>query len=483
MISEIIKNSGNNLEDYLNIIKIIFIFVITYLTNYKIENKKEKNNFIMFSKLFFIVIISISCAFVKIRLGYVISIVSWILLIILIYEKENIKKSLLITLFSLSLNYVIIFISIVFTFFINMLFSLKTNNINLILIIIIHITLLNCFFSIKKFKYGIVSLKKYKPNEYVDILILTIVAMILLTFIILPYADMILVERIILVFLLFIIIMFITIQKSLQLYYKQQMLIKDLKETKEELENKKKEIAELEEENIRISKKNHTIVHKQKSIEYKLEELLMKTEISIEEAGEVKERLEKLHNQIYSEKENIELDKTGISNIDDMLKYMQSECIENKIEFTLVLKGNIHYMVNNLISKEDLETLLADHIKDAIIAINHTDNINKSVLVKLGNIDETYSLYIYDSGVEFKKEVLENLGKKPYTTHKDEGGTGMGFMNTFDTLRKCKASLIIEEFNKPCSDNYTKVIEIKFDNKNNFIVKSYQGIKIDNIIR
>ena len=140
-------------------------------------------------------------------------------------------------------------------------------------------------------------------------------------------------------------------------------------------------------------------------------------------------------------------------------------------------------MVNNLISKEDLETLLADHIKDAIIAINHTDNINKSVLVKLGNIDETYSLYIYDSGVEFKKEVLENLGKKPYTTHKDEGGTGMGFMNTFDTLRKCKASLIIEEFNKPCSDNYTKVIEIKFDNKNNFIVKSYQGIKIDNIIR
>lgn len=483
MISEIIKNSGNNLEDYLNIIKIIFIFVITYLTNYKIENKKEKNNFIMFSKLFFTVIVSVSSALVKIRLGYVISIVSWILLIILIYEKENIKNSLLITLFSLSLNYVIIFISIVFTFFINMLFSLKTNNINLILIIIIHITLLNCFFSIKKFKYGIVSLKNYKPNEYVDILILTIVAMILLTFIILPYADMILVERIILVFLLFIIIMFITIQKSLQLYYKQQMLIKDLKETKEELENKKKEIAELEEENIRISKKNHTIVHKQKSIEYKLEELLMKTEISTEEAGEVKERLEKLHNQIYSEKENIELDKTGISNIDDMLKYMQSECIENKIEFTLVLKGNIHYMVNNLISKEDLETLLADHIKDAIIAINHTDNINKSVLVKLGNIDETYSLYIYDSGVEFKKEVLENLGKKPYTTHKDEGGTGMGFMNTFDTLRKCKASLIIEEFNKPCSDNYTKVIEIKFDNKNNFIVKSYQGIKIDNIIR
>ena len=49
--------------------------------------------------------------------------------------------------------------------------------------------------------------------------------------------------------------MLITIKKSLQLYYKQQMLIKDLKETKEELEKKNKEIQELENENIEISKK------------------------------------------------------------------------------------------------------------------------------------------------------------------------------------------------------------------------------------
>ena len=188
--------------------------------------------------------------------------------------------------------------------------------------------------------------------------------------------------------------------------------------------------------------------------------------------------VQKLHNQIYSEKENTELDKTGISDIDDMLNYMQSECTKNKIEFTLVIKGNIHYMVNNLIPKEDLETLIADHIKDAIIAINHTDNINRSILVKLGNIDGIYSLYIYDSGVEFKKEVLENLGIKPFTTYESEGGTGMGFMNTFDTLRKYKASLIIEEFNEPKPDNYTKLIAIKFDNNNKFEIKSYRKIEI-----
>ena len=94
---------------------------------------------------------------------------------------------------------------------------------------------------------------------------------------------------------------------------------------------------------------------------------------------------------------------------------------------------------------------------------------------KLGKIDKNYGLYIYDSGVEFEKETLENLGKKPSTTHKDEGGTGMGFMNTFDTLRKCNASMIIEEFGKPNKDNYTKAIMIKFDNKNEFKIKRKWG--------
>ena len=41
----------------------------------------------------------------------------------------------------------------------------------------------------------------------------------------------------------------------------------------------------------------------------------------------------------------------------------------------------------------------------------------------------------------------------------------MGFMNTFDTLKKHNASLVIESIGKPCKDNYTKVIKIRFDNK------------------
>ena len=153
---------------------------------------------------------------------------------------------------------------------------------------------------------------------------------------------------------------------------------------------------------------------------------------------------------------------------------MQSECNKNQIEFILKLEGNIHQMTNNAIPKEDLEILLADHIKNAIIAINHTENINRTIMVKLGKIHSVYGISIYDSGAEFEIETLDNLGKKPSTTHAEEGGTGMGFMNTFETLRRYQASLIIEEYNKPNKDNYTKVINIKFDNKNEFKIKSYR---------
>jgi nitrogen fixation/metabolism regulation signal transduction histidine kinase len=150
---------------------------------------------------------------------------------------------------------------------------------------------------------------------------------------------------------------------------------------------------------------------------------------------------------------------------------MQEECRMNGIDFSLQLKGNIYQMTNNYVTKEELSILLADHIKDAIIAINHTDTINKTIMVRLGKIDDNFGLYIYDSGVEFPKEVLENLGKKPITTYHNEGGTGMGFMNTFDTLNKHNASLIIESIGKPSNDNYTKVIKIIFDGKNDRIYK------------
>lgn len=470
-ISENVAYVQNSTSMIVNIIQTTFLVIFSYYTNYRVCNRKISIDKTFLLKSILIIIITIMYIAIKSEVNYFIGITSLICMLALIFSIESIGHSIITTILSMSINYVVLLSSIIISFIINKIFKINNDYINVIVITILQIAMLSYIFRIKKFRHGILISQN---NEYKDILILNISVIILFSIIITANSNISSVKNLCIGIMTFAVIMFITIQKSIQLYYKQKLLVQELNETKDKLEKKTKEVEELEAENLSFSKKSHTLAHKQKSLEFKLQELLTKAEISKEEAGEVRDRIKEIEKDLYKEKTVIELDKTGITEIDDMLKYMQSECKKNKIDFELQLKGNIHYMINNLIDKKDLETLLADHIKNAIIAINHTENVNKSILVRLGKIDETYGLYIYDSGIEFKPETLENLGKKPSTTHADEGGTGMGFMNTFDTLRKCNASMLIEEYNEPSKDNYTKSIMIKFDGKNEFKIKSYR---------
>jgi len=203
---------------------------------------------------------------------------------------------------------------------------------------------------------------------------------------------------------------------------------------------------------------------------------MLKTEVA--EELDLRDRLNTISKEFSENTATTPIPKTEIEIIDDMISCMSSECKDNNIDFELQLNGNIHHMINNFVSKEDLEILLADHIKDAIIAINYSNNINKSILVKLGLFDGEYNLSIYDSGIEFEIDTLLNLGIKPSTTHKEDGGTGMGFMNTFDTLKKHSASLYINEIGKPNKDNYTKSVVISFNNKNEYRVSTYRANEI-----
>ena len=455
----------------ISIIKMIILSHLTYYSNFKIMNKKTK---IQLKNNLLLIVSGLICGIIKEAISSFMSIIILIILVSIIFSEDNIGKNVLATILSLSLNYALEVIAIMLCFWIDRLTNIHNIYIDVCTIGILQLILLYGIFKIKRFKYGVSFLQKNINNEFVDLLVLNVSIIILFLIMSLYNSNDKMASIISLETTIYAIILYVTIKKSLNLYYKQKMLIQELEDTKIELDNKNKEIKELETENLTFKKRSHSLVHQQKALEYKMQQMMMQTEISKEQAGEVKERLEKIREEIYKEKENIELDKIGITEIDDMLKYMQSECIKNKIEFILKLEGNIHQMTNNAVSKEDLEILLADHIKNAIIAINHTENVNRTIMVKLGKLDSAYGISIYDTGAEFEKETLDNLGKKPSTTHAEEGGTGMGFMNTFETLRKYQASLTIEEYNKPSKDNYTKVINIKFDKNNEFKIKTYR---------
>ena len=462
----------------IQIIELSFIIIFSYYCFNRISstNKKLSTTDILII-IFSIPIIVLIVEYVKIYMDVY---CKWLCLIFLItltnyvIFKENITYSFSMTIISFSTNYVLFIISVMIAFIPSAIFKIKNDYINLCIIIFLYCIFVTRIFKINKIKNGFIFLKNKLKNSYIFILVLNIGAMTIFAFITLQSYAGLGAGKIGLSVLIVVLSMFLTIKQSFDFYYKQNLLVKDLELTKAELEEKKEEINKLEKENLEFSKTSHSLAHKQKSLEYKLEKL-MTTNVGSKDKESIKKEIQNISKEVYKEPQQIELPKTEIELIDDMFSYMQAECIDNKIKFELQVVGNIFYMINHLISENDLEILIADHIKDAIIAINHCDNSNRSILVRIGKINNVYSLYIYDSGAEFEKAVLENLGKKPITTHADTGGTGMGFMNTFDTLNKTKASLIINEIGKPCIDNYTKVLIFNFDNNNEFKVESYRN--------
>ncbi len=458
------------------ILKIYIISITTFYASLKIIDAKFEKKFYIVAILF--IINSVLCGILKVNTNSLYSIIFLDLATSAVFSKilkKDIFYSILIVTVSLCMSYIVFLIAAAIVFIPSALIKFNKDYTNLFFIGIVNFIIINKIFKIKRIKDGISFLKNKEENEYFNIIIINVSVIILFFIIILSNYQYVFTNSILWAIILYTVILVITINKSLQLCYKQNLLIQDLNETKNELDDKKKEIEELEKENLSFSKTSHSIAHKQKVLEYKLNELILKNEIADE--LEVKDRIRKISEEISNKSVEIQLTKTDIPQIDDMLKYMQSECIKNKIDFQLQISGNIHHMINKYISKEDLEILLADHIKNAIIAINYSENINKSILVRLGEIEGIYSLYVYDSGIEFEKETLKSLGKKPSTTHADNGGTGMGFMNTFDTLNKYNASLVIEEYNEPCKENYTKLIKIEFNNKNEFKIKSYRNVE------
>ena len=380
------------IDTIINVINNVSFALLVYYTNFKIVNRKISLNMNECLKVTVVILISAFLGITKYEINYLISLICLLILIALLFSINDIIKSFLVTIVSLGINYIINIFAIFIVYNFNYMIKEINDYINIIIIKLLELTIIYFIFKTRKLKYGFTIFKDFKNNEYIDVLTLNISVSILFSVTIFFILKIEFIKNIVFVLMCFGIVMFKTIQKSIELYYKQKLLIKELNETKIELEDKKKEIALLEEENLSFSKKSHSLAHKQKVLEYKINKLLLQME-SAEEL-DLKDKAEAISKELYKDSNFGNIEKTGIINIDDMLDAMKEECIKNKIEFNVQIYGNIYKMINNYVDKKDLEILLADHIKDAIIAINHTENINRSILVKLGKIDDCYGIYL-----------------------------------------------------------------------------------------
>ena len=178
-----------------------------------------------------------------------------------------------------------------------------------------------------------------------------------------------------------------------------------------------------------------------------------------------------LQNKMSSRKGMKLLQSTNNRTIDKLFERFAKQFADDNIDFHIMINGSIKYMVDNVIEQGELETLIVNHLKDAQIAVNASDNPFRRIAVTMGLSGDFYEFNVFDSGIPFEVDTLVQLGTKRITTHADTGGSGIGFETTFETMRKYSASLIINEQEQSKTD-YSKSVSVRFDGKNQYIIET-----------
>ena len=164
----------SGVELNISIIKTVFMMLCIFYTNYKITDKKIEINFKFIGSNLTIIMFGIILGVIKKQVNLIIWIMSTIMIISILYPRDRVIKSIVATVVSFAINYTISYITIVISFIFYLFNQTFDNYMNLIVILISHLTLLYLLFKIKRFKKGFSFLKSDDKNEYLDILVLNI---------------------------------------------------------------------------------------------------------------------------------------------------------------------------------------------------------------------------------------------------------------------------------------------------------------------
>lgn len=263
--------------------------------------------------------------------------------------------------------------------------------------------------------------------------------------------------------------------------YLERLKEKDIAKLNDTLSEKESYIKKLEEENKELSK----IIHSDNKL---IPAMLLSVKEFIKDSSSLVPASSEKGMRLLSDLEQLSLHRksilrtqddrcrgipeTGCSSVDSILKYMKQKAHEMNIIFETAFSCDMKALVNENISENDLNTLLADLLENALIATKYGDH--RHVLLSVDMIEDFYTISIFDSGVPFPKEVLVSLGLKNYTTHKADGGSGIGLVTSYELLKKYRASLAIEEFAQD-SGLYTKKLSVVFNRLDQYTLFTYRN--------
>ncbi len=483
------------MQNCLMIIKMFFINICSNYTMIKINNYRNitllQKCLLLMMDILFAVVYLILRQRLEILIAFIFCYFLYSLAISLTVN-TNILHGLVSNIISVSFSLIAMFVSTIINFIIYklMFFDITIETIiEYVTIGIIQFLLIYLFFKIERFKYGFSFLqgKETMNKENTSKIGILVSSIIIAISLVLSTYSRTTSKILIAILILGGILMIYWIKKSITKYYKEKMKERTVEIQQEQIKQQDEKIKNLETELSEVLQINHKYSHRISAMEKAVTKLgtkLQANEEFAEEYGDILSSIKKLSKEYKEEVASViketKLPKTNIFSTDNLLEYMKQEAEKDKISFELKIDFDINEILETKIPQNKLETMLADHIRDAIIAINCSENKDRRIKVVLDKEDNNYQIKFYDTGREFEIETLSKLGLKRTTTHKTTGGSGIGFMTTFETLKQCKASLIIEEYS---NQEYTKAVIIRFDNKNEYRIHSHRAEEIKNKIQ
>lgn len=424
----------NNLN---NIVKVCIMNILVYVNYIKLIDYKQNNLIKTIVIICFCLVQElISLLLIQYLPKSLLMLISYLLygIIIATITKTKYKYSVVLTFISLTITYLLYMISIAITAVsLKLVYRDMPEDSILILLIgmCVEILAINLLFKLKRFKNGIPFLKNEEKVNNIGIIGVIFIGIVLIIYSIIPNTTH---TRYIFIGLAIeAICLFIWIKKKITIYYKQKLKEQTVADLQNEIKEKDSRINEILEENKAIATINHKYSSRIKALEEFSSKIVSKPEIVEKmktEFGEdytaFAEQIKRISQEYSNEmkikvtKENA-IPKTGIFGIDTLLEHMSTEATKSNISLDVKINASLNYMVENIISESALETLLGDHIKDAIIAINCSNNTNRRILVVISIVDKCYEINFYDTGIEFEIDTLIKLGEEQITTHKETG--------------------------------------------------------------
>lgn len=262
--------------------------------------------------------------------------------------------------------------------------------------------------------------------------------------------------------------------------YLDKLKEKDITELNSLLDEKDLRIRQLEEENKELAK----IIHGDNKL---IPAMALAVESFIQDTSSLSPAVSQTGNQLLNELNQMSSNRKGIihdqdfrcriipstnvASVDNLLKYMQQKAHEMNIDFNATVSCNLKSMIHNVITEDELNTLLADLLENALIATKY--NCGHHVLLNLDLIEKFFVISIFDSGTPFSQEVLINLGLRNYTTHENNGGSGIGLVTSYEIIQKHNASLAIDEYALKAG-LYTKKVSVTFNHMRQYALYTYR---------